>query len=41
MPTPKGGANLLLDQFSQKLHENEEILAQKEAHIPRTPEICQ
>ena len=36
-PNSKGGANLLCDQFSWKLHENEEILVQMGMHVPCTP----
>ena len=32
---PRGGANLLFGQFSQKLHENEEILSR--GRIPQAP----
>ena len=37
-PTRWGGAQTYyLAKFSQKLHENEEILSQRGAHIPRPP----
>ena len=45
MPIQDGGANLLLGQFSPRLHENEKKMAQRGARLPyviqrRQWEIC-